>query len=106
MLTGAIVTWFVTGFPDLTTEGEVPYGSSNRRRLHDRERRIVAVYVQGRVDQLRIVPVPLADRVLAPGIEGLLGKAQHPAGHRDRNTAGGKVKDQRVRHFGEISRAK
>jgi hypothetical protein len=36
VLTGAVVTWLVTGFPDLTTEGEVPHGSSNRRRLHDR----------------------------------------------------------------------
>src|SRR5450755_2732189 len=36
VLTGAVVTRFVTGFPDLTTKGEVPYGSPNRRRLHDR----------------------------------------------------------------------
>jgi hypothetical protein len=27
--TGGVVTWFVTGFPDLIGEGEVRYGSSH-----------------------------------------------------------------------------
>jgi hypothetical protein len=39
VLTGAVVTWFVTGFPDLTTEGEVPHGRSNRRLYLDASRR-------------------------------------------------------------------
>jgi hypothetical protein len=36
----------------------------------------------------------------------LLRRTEHPAGHRDRDPASGKVKDQRVRHFGSVSRAK
>ena len=40
------------------------------------------------------------DRVGLPRVERLLGEAQHPAGHRDRDPVGGKVKDQRVHHFG------
>src|SRR6202042_1126709 len=68
--------------------------------------RVIMVDVDGGVDEVGVVPVPLADRVLAPGIERLLGEAEHPAGHRDGDGVGGKVKDQRVHHFGEISRAK
>jgi hypothetical protein len=33
-------------------------------------------------------------------------KPEHPAGHRDTDTVGGKIKDQRVHHFGLASRAK
>ena len=70
------------------------------------EGRIVVVDVDGRVDQVRLVPVALADRVPAPLVEGLGGEAQHPAGHRDGKPVGGKVKDQRVLHFGGSSLAK
>src|SRR6185312_11178115 len=70
------------------------------------ERRVIGVDIQGGVDQMCLIPVPVADRALLPRIEGLLGEAQHPAGHRDRDTVSGQVKDQRVAHFGAISRAK
>lgn len=36
----------------------------------------------------------------------LLGETEHPAGHRHRDSVGGKVEDQRVGHFGPTSRAK
>ncbi len=44
---------------------------------------VVVVDVDRGVDQVRVVPVPLGDRVGAPLVEGLLGEAEHPAGHRD-----------------------
>jgi hypothetical protein len=70
--TGAVVTWFVTGFPDLTDESEVRYGSSNRRRLHerrawrtrDRDRAIQlgrGGHWPGRLDSVR-TPPPLFSR--------------------------------------------
>jgi hypothetical protein len=47
------------------------------------EGRVVGVDVECGVDQMRVVPVPLADRVGLPLVDRLLGKADHPAGHRD-----------------------
>ena len=44
---------------------------------------IVSVDVVGGVDQVRVITVALTHRLLAPGVVGLLGEAQHPAGHRD-----------------------
>ena len=41
-----------------------------------------------------------------PLVEGLSAEAEHPAGHRDREPLGGKVKDQRELHFGRASLAK
>jgi len=67
---------------------------------------IVVVDVDRGVDQVRILPVPAADRGGFPLAEGLLGEAQYPAGHRDRDTVGGEVEDQREHHFGSVSRAK
>jgi hypothetical protein len=67
---------------------------------------VVVMDLAGQVDQVRVVPVPLRDRVSAPLVERLLGEAQHPAGHRDGDVVGGEVKDQRVHHFGSTSRAK
>ena len=52
----------------------------------------------------RVVEVAVTDRILGPGVEGLAGEAQHPAGHRDGDREGlviGKVTDQRERHFGD-----
>jgi hypothetical protein len=70
------------------------------------ERQIIAMDIEGGVDQVRVVSVPLRHRIALPGIEGLPGEAGHPAGHHDGNTIGGKAGDQRAAHFGEISRAK
>jgi hypothetical protein len=67
---------------------------------------IVVVDVNRGVDQVRVVPVPMADRVGPPPVERLLGEAEHPAGHRDRDAVGGQVEDQREHHFGRVSRAK
>jgi hypothetical protein len=70
------------------------------------EGRVVGMDVHGRVDQVGVVPVPLADRVPTPLVERLGGKAQHPAGHRDGDPVSGKVEDQRVDHFGGSCLAK
>ena len=70
------------------------------------EFRVVVVDVDRGVDQVRVVPVTLADRIGLPLVEGLLRKAEHPAGHRDWDVISGKVKDQREHHFGRVSRAK
>jgi IS30 family transposase len=53
------------------------------------ERRIVVMDVDRGVDQMRVVPVPLADRSGQPGVVRLLGELQHPAGHRDGDPVGG-----------------
>lgn len=52
-------------------------------------------WIQGRVDQVRIRPVPVRDRVGLPFVERLFGEAKHPAGHLHGDSVGGKVKDQR-----------
>ena len=70
------------------------------------ELRVVVVDVDRGVDQVRVGPVPVADRVRLPLVERLFGEAEHPAGHRDRHLVGGQVKDQREHHFGSVSRAK
>ena len=59
------------------------------------EFRVVGVDVIGGVEQHGLLSVTLRDGVRHPLIERLLGEAQHPAGHRHRNTGGGKVTDQR-----------
>ena len=46
---------------------------------------VVVVDVDRGVDQVRVVPVALRDRVGLPLVERLLGEAEHPAGHRDRD---------------------
>ncbi len=68
------------------------------------ERGVVVVNAVRGVDQVRIVPIPLRHRILAPLIEGLSGEAQNPAGHRDGYSVGGEVEDQRVDYFGLTSR--
>jgi hypothetical protein len=52
------------------------------------ELRVVVVDVDGGVDQIRVVPVALADRVGAPLVER---EPEHPAGHRDSDAVGGQV---------------
>jgi hypothetical protein len=67
---------------------------------------VVVVDVDCGVDQVRVVPVALADGIGLPLVERLLGETQHPAGHRDGDVSVGEVEDQRVHHFGSTSRAK
>ena len=70
------------------------------------EGRIVGMDVEGGVHQVGVIPVPLADRVSSPLVEGLGGESEHPAGHRDGDPVSGKVEDQRVLHFGGSCLAK
>jgi hypothetical protein len=62
--------------------------------------------VESSVDQMRVVPIPSRDRASFPFIERLGGEAEYPAGHRDRDSVSGQVEDQRVAHFGLMSREK
>ena len=64
------------------------------------ERRVVAVKIDGRVCEVSVVPVALRDGVRTPLEECLLAEAQHPAGHRDRNSVSGQFTDQREHHLG------
>jgi len=57
---------------------------------------VVVVDVDGGVDQVRVGPVPVGHGLGLPLVEGLLGEAEHPAGHRDGDLVGGQVEDQRV----------
>jgi len=60
------------------------------------ELRIVTVHVEDRVQQMRIVPVPLVHRVSEPAVVRLGREAQHPAGHRHAKPVDGKVTDERA----------
>jgi hypothetical protein len=55
------------------------------------DRRVIRMDVHGGVDQVRVGPIPVGDRLGAPGIERLGGEAQDPAGHRDGDPVGGQV---------------
>ncbi len=68
--------------------------------------RVVAVQVEQRIRQVRVVPVTLADRVFEPLVLALAGKAEHPAGQHDEEPLVGKLSDQRELHFGRASLAK
>ena len=70
------------------------------------ERRIGGVGVDQGVDRVRVVPVPVGDRLGAPGVVGLGGEAEHPAGQPDREPLCGQVTDQREHHFGRVEAAK
>jgi hypothetical protein len=70
------------------------------------ELRIIGVDVMGGVDQVGLTPIGVGDRAGQPLVEALAREAQNPAGHRDGQTVSGKLLDQRVGHFGEISLAK
>ena len=61
---------------------------------------IIAVQIERGVGEVGVFPVALRDGVCSPLAEGLLDKTQHPAGHRDWNPIGSKVKDQREHYFG------
>ena len=64
------------------------------------ERRIVDVNIDRGVDQLRLIPVPLRDRIGEPPVIGLLGELQDPARHRDGDAVGGEFTYERVEPFG------
>lgn len=49
------------------------------------EGRVIAVGIDGGVDQVRLVLHTVTNRVLLPGVERLLRESQNPAGHRDRH---------------------
>src|SRR2546421_27414 len=61
---------------------------------------VIRVVARAGVDRLPSTPAPPGPRILPPCVERLLATAQGPAGHRHRDSAGGKVKDQRVPHLG------
>ena len=64
------------------------------------ERRVVVMNIHRGVDQMRVVPLTIRDRIGFPSVKRLLGEAQHPASHRDRDPVTSKIADQRVHHFG------
>lgn len=68
------------------------------------ELRVVRMHVHCGVDQVRVVPVPLANRVPAPGVVRRRGEAEHPARHRDRDPLAGEIADQGIHHSGFTSR--
>lgn len=65
------------------------------------EARVVGVHLERGMRGVRVDQVPVTDRIGLPGVERLRRELQHPAGHHDRDPVGGKVTDQRVRHFGD-----
>ena len=67
---------------------------------------VVVVDVDRGVDQVRVVPVPLADRLGAPLELHELAEPEHQAGQHDGDTLVGQVRDQREINFGRTSRAK
>ena len=66
---------------------------------------ILLPHVAGGVDQVRVSPVAVAERVGQPLVVRLLAEAQHPARHHDRHPklgAGrGHLTDEREHYFGE-----
>ncbi|MDP9776733.1 hypothetical protein J2S58_000356 [Nakamurella flavida] len=67
---------------------------------------VVVVDVDRGVDQVRVVPVASTDRVGAPLVERLLGASRAP-GRSPRPGSGPRLGlDQRVHHFGRVSREK
>jgi hypothetical protein len=64
---------------------------------------LVLVDLKERVDRVRVVPVPLANGLLAPRVVPLGRQAQDPARHRDRHpdagTGRGHLTDEREDYF-------
>ena len=60
----------------------------------------VSVQIDRGVRKMRVASVASGYGISLPFEERLLAKAQHPAGHRHRNSVSGKVKDQREHHLG------
>ena len=56
--------------------------------------------IDGSVREMGVVPILLRDRGFLPNEKCLLGEAQYPAGHRDRDPVDGQPTDQRDDHFG------
>lgn len=61
---------------------------------------IIAMNIHGRVDQMRIIPVPLRYRALAPGVKRSRGETQNPARHRDRDPLTREIAGEGIHHFG------
>ena len=64
------------------------------------EARVVAVGVDGVVDQIGVGEVPIADRFGPPLEIALPGESEHPTGHGDGDALVSQVRHQRVDHFG------
>jgi hypothetical protein len=60
------------------------------------ETRVVAMSVDGIVDQVGVGEVPIADRFGPPFEIGLLGEAEHPTGQRVGDALVSQVRNQRV----------
>jgi hypothetical protein len=60
---------------------------------------IVAVRVEDRVRQVRLVELGVGDRAGQPPVVGLAGDHEDPARHRDGDPVGGELTDERVHHF-------
>ena len=58
------------------------------------------------VDQVSALIVRRRDGVGPPGVERLAGESPNPSGYRDEDPVAGKVKDQRLGHYGAMSLAK
>ena len=70
------------------------------------ERRIIAMRIDQSIDHIGVLEFPVTDRLLQPRVIRLGGEAEHPAGQPHRESLGGQVTDQRVRHFGSVDAAK
>ena len=55
--------------------------------------------VEQRVCAVSLLEFGVGDRVGEPAVVGLAGDLEHPARHRDGDSASGKVTDERVAHF-------
>ncbi|GIZ95768.1 hypothetical protein TTY48_03800 [Tsukamurella sp. TY48] len=65
------------------------------------ELRIITMDIDRSISHHRIIDITVTDWNSAPGIEGLAGELQNPAGHRDGNPVSGQLADQREHHFGD-----
>jgi hypothetical protein len=63
------------------------------------EFRVVAVRVEQRVGQVRLLELGVGDRGREPAVVGLASDLQHPARHRHGDSIGGQLADERVHHF-------
>src|ERR1035437_11001699 len=64
------------------------------------EARVIAVGVDGVVDQVGVGEIAVADRFGPPLEIALPGEAEHPTSHRDGDALVSEIRDQRVHHFG------
>ena len=60
---------------------------------------IVTMGVEHGIGQVRLLEVPVGDRVGEPAVVGLAGELEDPARHRHGDPVGGQLADERVHHF-------